>query len=835
MNARLLCASLLLAAVVASFACGQSEPVPLDDPPIADYSQWKLALGEGELAQPVAIEALPDFRVEIVRQAAAGEGSWISLAFDAAGRLLVGREDKGILRFTFDDFATEVTEVETIDDTLLEPRGLLLAHDSLYVTANNAKGIYRLQDTTGDGKYDKVERLLELAGGVGHGRNGMALGPDGKIYVALGNNVKLPKEASSDSPYRNGQLDRLLPNPWNEFLFDSDVTPPAGFIARFDADGGNFEIVAGGFRNPYDLAFNAAGALFTYDADMEWDLGAPWYRPTTVMQVVPGGEYGWRQGTSVWPDFFPDALPRVVDVGLGSPTGIAFGHEARFPVRYRRALFLLDWAYGRILAVHLTPTGESYRGQVETFLKGKPLNVTDLAIGPDGAMYFTVGGRGTRSALYRVRYKGDERADELDPRHPEEIMRMAREKMLETLRRRDESPFKISPIWEMGLRDPFLRHQARIATEREPLETWWKMALDDGHSRRAPWMLLALARSDEPMLRSEVLERITYWLGEKMEPQDRLAALRAAQLALIRLGEATGRERRLLREAIEARYPAPSFAENYLAAELLVALDSSVVADRTLPLIPKLERPSDRLALVFILRHAKQGWSLEARRQYLALLKEAESYPGAHYMPRFITYIRTDALASFSPEEREALADEISQLGRLPEEASAPAEPRPEVQKWTLETLAAELAKIDRAPDRERGLAMYAAAQCNRCHRLADRGVPFGPDLTHVGSRFSRRDLLDAIVHPSRVIDDKYRTLALETEDGQAASGFLVGGDAESFYIAADPLDPTVFRRIERAKISERRTSPLSPMPEGLLNTLTADEIYDLLGLLEGR
>src|SRR5260370_1446498 len=164
---------------------------------------------------------------------------------------------------------------------------------------------------------------------------------------------------------------------------------------------------AGGFRNPYGIAFNRDGELFTYDADMEWDAGAPWYRPTCVMHVVSGGEYGWRQETNCWPDHYADSLRRVVDIGLGSPTGVKFGEKSRFPGKYRQALYILDWAYGRIIAVHPQPQGASYTGEAETFIKGRPLNLTDLDFGPDGALYFVVGGRGTQSALYKAIYQGD--------------------------------------------------------------------------------------------------------------------------------------------------------------------------------------------------------------------------------------------------------------------------------------------------------------------------------------------------------------------------------------------------------------------------------------------
>src|SRR5205823_109256 len=144
---------------------------------------------------------------------------------------------------------------------------------------------------------------------------------------------------------------------------------------------------------------------------MEWDIGLPWYRPTRINHCVSGAEFGWRNGSGKWPDYYPDSLPAVVNIGLGSPTGITFGTGAKFPAKYQRAMFALDWTYGIIYAVHLYPNGATYIGEPERFLSGKPLPVTDAAIGPDGALYFTIGGRGTQSGLYRVSYTGKEPTD----------------------------------------------------------------------------------------------------------------------------------------------------------------------------------------------------------------------------------------------------------------------------------------------------------------------------------------------------------------------------------------------------------------------------------------
>ncbi len=172
---------------------------------------------------------------------------------------------------------------------------MLYAHGALYANANNSRGLYRLRDTDGDDRFDEVKLLLATGGGVGHGRNDLALGPDGFIYSIHGNNVLLPEGLSSgpgNSPFRNYGPDRLRPCFWDRMLFDAGVEPPAGHVLRIDPEGKKVELVAGGFRNAYGLDFNAYGEMFTYDADMEWDVGAPWYKPTRINHIVPGGEYG---------------------------------------------------------------------------------------------------------------------------------------------------------------------------------------------------------------------------------------------------------------------------------------------------------------------------------------------------------------------------------------------------------------------------------------------------------------------------------------------------------------------------------------------------------------
>ena len=283
---------------------------------------------------------------------------------------------------------------------------------SLYARCNKASpgrptGLYRLRDTDGDDRYDEVQ-LLRAEPGGGHGINDLVLGPDNGLYLIQGDESKLPADyPAAESRVQHFGYDQLFPDLETRGT-PTYERPPPGYLVRTDADGKTWEVLAGGLRNPFGLDFNPDGELFTYDADMEWHVGLPFYRPTHLIHLVSGVDYGWRSSTRPWPFYYPERPPANLIVGLGSPTAVKFGTHSHFSNRDRRALFILDWAYGRILAIHMRPAGASYECTAEPFIDGRPLNVTDLDFGPDGAMYFTTGGRQTQSGLYRLRYVGGE-------------------------------------------------------------------------------------------------------------------------------------------------------------------------------------------------------------------------------------------------------------------------------------------------------------------------------------------------------------------------------------------------------------------------------------------
>src|SRR4029079_4123619 len=231
-----------------------------------------------------------------------------------------------------------------------------------------------------------------------------------------------------------------------------------------------------GFRNAYAIARDSSDELFTFDSDTEFEIGLPWYRPTRVLHCVSGADFGWRRGALKMPESAPDTLPPLLLLGPGSPTAVLFATGAAFPARYRQALFVADWSFGRLLAVHLQRRGAGFAAQSEEIVTGTPLPISAACINSkDGALYFVTGGRKTQSVLYRLKWQGPDRINAPPP--TSDITALEQRRNLEQFHGHGD-PAAGAATWpHLGSDDSILRHAARIALESQPLSGWQNRAL----------------------------------------------------------------------------------------------------------------------------------------------------------------------------------------------------------------------------------------------------------------------------------------------------------------------------------------------------------------------
>lgn len=796
-----------------------------------DYYQWQKALGAKSAADAAQVRTLPGFNVELVRSARPGESSWVSMAFLPSGDLLLGCEGRdkrnGLLRIHATNGRIAADSRSSVaEPTIHEARGIALRGPDVYVNANNDKTLTRLRDSDGDGVFEKVERLRTSPGDVGHGRNQLAWRGD-RLFSIHGNDVRLPEGMTlADSRFRGMANDRLTPCRWDRFLFDSQATLPAGHLISTDADGRDWNLVAVGMRNPFGVDIHSSGELFTFDADNEGDLGTPWYRPNRVLQLVPGADFGWRQGTAMRQGWHPESIPAVLDVGKASPTAVRFGYNGNFPEPYRSALFILDWAYGRIYAIHLLPRGAGFTAHAEVLIDGRPLNVTDLAFGKDGALYFVTGGRGTQSGLYRV--VAEPTADGLLASEPSSAIDDA---VLQVRRELERDPARttLDLAWKnLGSDDPILRHAARAALEAQPAVDWLPRVLNETNTRTAAVALLALARVGNAMQQRQVFDQLRNLPWERNDPNTILIAMRAFQVSLARHGKPDSERLAAVQRKVEWLFPTPYAPVNEFACELLVYLEDPQVVAKTTPLLVNAQTQEEALLWLYQLRHAKVGWTPALRTTYWKALQKADAFVGGRELPV--------ALFSIAAEFRDGLTHaERASLGEVVGKSSVPVSlkpDRPKIREWHIGDFASP---STRKPDLKRGREVFEQALCIHCHRFDGRGKPIGPDLDAVGRRMGRRDLLETILVPSKVIDSKYAQQAFEMKDGRTVTGRVVGGDDASLLIAVNPTSPFDTARIRLADVAKRYASKVSPMPAQLLDGFTAEEILDLLAYLDSR
>ncbi len=863
-----------------------------------------LLLSSAMMAQIASTEitAPAGFKVELLYTVPkAQQGSWVALTVDKKGRILCGDQYGAIYRLTPPPIgSSSPAVVEKMDVRIGGAHGLLYAHDSLYVMLDEGsapenkgmkQGLYRLKDKDGD-NFGEPELLSACPGSGEHGPHSIQLSPDGKsIFFNSGNLTKLPENLSASRTAMNSwDEDHILPRMWDARGHARGTLAPGGYICKIDPDGKKVELFCSGFRNHFDFALDANGEMFTYDSDMEWDIGAPWYVPTRINHCVSGGEYGWRSGSGRWPAYYEDSLPAVVDIGPGSPTGTTFGTGAKFPAKYQRALFSNDWTYGTMYAVHFEPSGAGFKAVKEEFIFGKPLPLTDVIINPhDGAMYFAIGGRKTQSAVYRATYVGKESTEKAKPAVLSNSFatRWELEQLHQTAPSADATAKALKFI---GDKDRNLRFAARIALERQPVAAWAEKALSLTEPQALIESMIALARMSrtekhvenlgeakksaagsssagvgptneaDGKLQARILAALDKLDFKSLSPDLQLQLIRAYQLAFTRLGKPDAAACAKAAAHLDPLYPAKDSSLNRELCQLLIFLDSKTVAAKTLGLMASardddealatdalLERNTGygkaamevhqsrpnrlQIAYMFALRNCTAGWTPELRQTYFSWFPRTSSWKGGNSFRGFIENTRKDALAKFAPKDELAQLDAISsKVGNvIPANITPPKGPG---RAYSTDDVVKIAQGGLKGRDFASGKNLFSAVMCAACHNFAGSGGSIGPDVTGSGNRYTIRDLVENLTEPSKVVSDQYGSHQIEKTDGSTVVGRIISEEGGKVNVMTNPFAPNFTIPIEVKDIKSRKDYAVSMMPPGLINSLNENELKDLLAYL---
>ncbi len=807
-------------------------------------------------------------------------GSWVSMCFDDKGRMLTSDQYGGIFRLEIPsigskDLTPKVEKIQIEGDTVLfgAAHGLLYAFNSLYVLVNNMSikgmpkrsGFYRMQDTDGNDKFDKLTLLKPLKGDGEHGPHSIKLSPDKKsLYLICGNYTDLPEVDTYKLP-KTWKYDNLFTEIKDPRGHANDRKEPGGWVVNVQPDGSKWELVSAGYRNPFDMAFNDIGDLFVYDADMEWDFGLPWYRPTRICHATSGSEFGWRTGDGKWNSYFPDNLPPVINIGQGSPTNLLYMKDAKFPAKYRNSLLAFDWSFGIMHSLHLKPQGASYAAEREEFLSGIPLPLTDGAIGPDGALYFLTGGRRLESDLYRVYYKGSESTEFTKTTEitPENKLR----RQIEAFHQPNTDALKT--IWDnLNHADRHIRYASRIALEHQNIAQWRDLALAEKNPIKTINSLISLTRSGTNTDKGNILKKLLEIDFNSLSSTEQMDLLRAYELVFSRFGTPESAQMKQLTTFLNSKYPAKLAEHNRQYCKLLVFLNSPEVIEKTLTLIENnkdfepiekmatkseelilrnpaygldiaktLEKapPPQQIYLAMMLSKATTGWNDKNLDQYFGWYKKAFSYKGGNSYVGFLDRARKIALNNL-PKDKKVYYDKLSGgdfLSANGNEMVLEDMPKGPGKRYNLAEMGHLFEEDFKGRNFKKGKAYFAATTCNRCHAVRGEGGNIGPELTQIGTRFSTKDMLEAILDPSKSVSDQYASTEFQMKNGQSFVGKITNQDANFYFIAQNPYDPDNITKIAKKNVISKQYSAVSSMLGGLINSLSEEELKDLLAYLK--
>ncbi|QDU59345.1 Cytochrome c [Planctomycetes bacterium Pan216] len=751
------------------------------------------------------------------------------------------------------------------------PRGLIYDAGRLWVLHPPMLTLFHDDDL--DGVADRQEVLLENIStdyvkkrGADHTTNGIRMGIDGWIYIAVGD---------------FGMIDA-------KGVDGETISHRGGGVLRVRPDGREMEFVCIGLRNIMDVAIDPYLNLFTRDNTNDgggWDI--------RVSHLLPSANYGYP---SLYLNFPEETMPPLGMFGGGSGCGVLHLDEPSWPSEYGQATYTCDWGRQQIFRHRFPKNQATFDADQETFVKiPRP---TDLDVDGSGRLYLASWKNGMFvyqgpevGFVARVVPKGhqprpfpnlkelsDKQLVELlaDPsgvarlhaqqeilrRNPTTASIRAIEKLaadshaplagrvaaiftLKQWRGRDAHPYLLQLIEDDKVREFALKALADRKSQlgEVPLEPFLA-GLSDSDPRVQAQAIIGLGRIGDPKAVPDLLpltqrrEDLPAPTGEPLhaQPDPGRTLPHLAVQAIIATGGVTE-----CLAALDGPY-----ADGALQA--LRKMHTTEAVEGLIKRLPTTTDPAQREALLVTLirlyhREApyKEGWwgtrpdtrgpyfqavTWEGSEPIAAAIKEAlqadERLAGKAETELARHRVAIEGLAAKATQPKET--EEVMTV-TVPK-----ADPSNPNQIGNLE-YAAIVKRFGQAKgDVNRGAALFKSQTCRACHSVVNGQKAIGPHLVDIGKRSKTPELLESILKPSERIAQGFDTYAFVLQDGEVINGFIVRESSDTVEIRQGNGKGRV---LPLAYIDERVRQKTSTMPKGMVDNLTPEQLADLVAYLK--
>ena len=806
----------------------------------------------------------------------------VCIAAAATGEVFVGVDEQGslgkqpgkgkVLRCIDTDGDGQADKLNVFA-RMDHPRGLFYDNGSLWVLHPPFFTVYHDDDR--DGVADRNELLITgissdetMRRGADHTTNGIRMGIDGWLYIAVGDFGFTRAKA------KDGTI----------------LSRRGGGVVRIRLDGTGMEIFSWGQRNIVDICVDPYLNLYTRDNTNDgggWDI--------RLSHVIQSGHYGYP---SLFLNFTEESLPPLKDYGGGSGCGAMYFQDLRWPKPYADALYTCDWGTSTVYRHNLSANGATFNAHQEVFLKlPRP---TDMDVDGSGRLYVSSWKNGkfnysgpnvgfvtqvtpvgftpkpfpalndaseaallkylsSPSAVYRLhsqlellrRGKGEARIAGLgglaaDGKAPV-YGRIAAIYTLKQMLAERANPVLFKLLGDATIREFALRALTddRTGLDKLPLEPFLEALKDDNPRVRAQ-ALISIGRlgrreagkailpfTQRPTDQPKPTARPFYKQADpgRVIPHLAVRALESCNAVKVCL------------EAVEGPYSAGAFwALKYMHNEeavsgLAAGLSRTRSADTRREILTTLVRLYHREG------DYKGGWwgtRPDRTGPYYDRKPWEQSERIAATLKTFLAGADSKTLAATAAQ----LTRHKVKIAGLPSAAAVAARakelqvpiavPRADPNNPDLvaniRPEAAAGRALEAAGDAKRGEALFKLQTCHTCHTTANGQSPKGPHLVDIGKRYKKAELIESILKPSAKIAQGFDTYVFVMKTGKAMTGFVTSESADEVqFRETNGISST----IRKSEVGVRRKSPGSVMPTGMADSLTPEQLADLIAYLQ--